>query len=266
MPGHTHIKNDTINLKKLINLNINLRYWKDIAKVLFGYFGYAWLCTPKVILSTCRKLLCWPAGKKETSLHVFCPSLPIDMHTYYFGNFGQAWLCTAKTIVSTCRKLWCLSQSQKYTSSFPSFSRYYILKNPAIWEPEFCQIWDWWWNINNISLHFRLFSGKTNDKIFQKNQQKLYFVAILGLFCPNLGKYEFSWKIGPCQFLELQLCTILQKIRKNYWPIPEKNAELTDWQTDRQTDRQRWFYRILCRIGLQQTKQNKKEIIICLTD
>ena len=29
-------------------------------------------------------------------------------------------------------------------------------------EPEFCQIWDWWWNINNnISFHFRLFPRKT---------------------------------------------------------------------------------------------------------
>ena len=236
MPGHTHIKNDTINLKKLINLNINLRYWKDIAKVLFGYFGYAWLCTPKVILSTCRKLLCWPAGKKETSLHVFCPSLPIDMHTYYFGNFGQAWLCTAKTIVSTCRKLRCLSQSQKYTSSFPSFSRYYILKNPAIWEPEFCQIWDWWLNINNISLHFRLFSGKTNDKIFLKKTTKTLFCSNFGSFLPKFGQI---WIFLENRTLSVFRTPTMYHLAKNQKKLMTHSWEKcrTDRLTDRQTDK-----------------------------
>ena len=48
---------------------------------------------------------------------------------------------------------------------------------------------------NTISLHFRLFSGKTNYKFFKKSK-KLYFRAILGPFCPNLGKNEVSWKNG----------------------------------------------------------------------
>ena len=51
------------------------------------------------------------------------------------------------------------------------FLRYYILKNPAISLADsiltqFCQIWNWWWNINNISFHFRLFPRKTK---FLKN-------------------------------------------------------------------------------------------------
>ena len=33
----------------------------------------------------------------------------------------------------TCGRLQCLSSCQKYTSSFTSFLRYYILKNPVIW-------------------------------------------------------------------------------------------------------------------------------------
>ena len=31
-----------------------------------GYFGHAWLCTPKVIQSNCRKPLCLSPGKKST--------------------------------------------------------------------------------------------------------------------------------------------------------------------------------------------------------
>ena len=38
-------------------------------------------------------------------------------------------------------------------------------------ELEFCQIWDWWWNINNnIGFYFRLFPRKTNDKTFLEIQ------------------------------------------------------------------------------------------------
>ena len=47
------------------------RFPRDIAKILqtycFGYFGHAWLLTPKKILSSCRKILCLPAGKKSTT-------------------------------------------------------------------------------------------------------------------------------------------------------------------------------------------------------
>ena len=39
---------------------------------------------------------------------------------------------------------------------------------PITQEPEFCQICNWWWNINNnISFYFELSPGKTNDKIFR---------------------------------------------------------------------------------------------------
>ena len=55
------------------------------------------------------------------------------MQTSFFIYFGDAWLRTPKMIISPCRKLPCLSASQKWTSSFTSFLRYYILKNPAIW-------------------------------------------------------------------------------------------------------------------------------------
>ena len=116
----------------------------------------------------------------------------------YFGYFGHAWLRTPKITISTCRKLW--FACQKCTSSFNSFLRYYILKNPAIylakefwpitWEPEFCQIWDWWWNMNNnISFHFSLFPRKNNDKNFQKIQKTLFW----HYFGPFLTKFRQKW-------------------------------------------------------------------------
>ena len=81
-----------------------------------------------------------------------------NMQTY-FGYFEQAWPHTPKMIVSTCRKLLMFICMPKRV--FWSITR----------ESEFCQIWDWWWNINNIS-HFRLFPGQTKDKFFQKNPKK----------------------------------------------------------------------------------------------
>ena len=115
-----------------------------------------------------------------------------DMQTSYFGYFGHAWWHTPKLIVSTCTRIWCLSACKKQTSSFTLILIYYILKNPAIWlavliwELEFCQIWDLWWNVNNnISFHFRLFPRKTKDKFFRKNPKRTYFGAILDPFYPN---------------------------------------------------------------------------------
>ena len=74
--------------------------------------------------------------------------------------------------------------------------------------------WDWWWNINNnISFHFRLFPRKTKLKIVQISK-KPYFGAILGPFCSNLDKKEFSWKNGSDIFLIFKLSTIVPKIKK----------------------------------------------------
>ena len=66
---------------------------------------------------------------------------------------------------------------------------------PITREPEFCQIRDWWRNINNnINFYLDYFQEKIL-KIFFKIPKKLFW-AILGNFCPNLGKNEFSWKKG----------------------------------------------------------------------
>ena len=94
-------------------------------------------------------------------------------------------------------------------------------------------MWDWWWNIrNNTFFNFRLFPRKTND-IFQQIYKTL-FRAILGPFCPNLGKNKIHWKKG----LSVYNCS-------NYVPSCQKSEKLmshtwekswtdvwTDWQID----------------------------------
>ena len=66
--------------------------------------------------------------------HPSCLSEDIgNIYKPYFGSLGHNWIHTPKIIVLTCRKLQCLSACQKQTSSFTSFLRYYILKNPATW-------------------------------------------------------------------------------------------------------------------------------------
>ena len=129
----------------------------------------------------------------------------------YFEYFGYAWLHTPKMIVSTCRRLWYLSSCQKYTSSFTSFLRYYILKNPVIWlagsilaitrDLEFYQIWDWWWNINNnISFYFRLFTRKTSVKIFKNTQKAIFLGTFCALFAQMWAKMKFPRKKSSVSF------------------------------------------------------------------
>ena len=49
---------------------------------------------------------------------------------------------------------------------------------------------------------------------FFKKSKKTYFGAILGPFCPNLGKNEFSFKKGLCQFLNIPIIYSFAKSQK----------------------------------------------------
>ena len=157
-------------------------------------------------------------------------------------------------MISTCRRLRWLSACQKYTSSFTSFLRYYILKNPAIWlagsilvitqEPEFYQIWDWWWNINNnISFQFRLFPRKTNDKMFQKIQKNL-FRGHFGPFLPKFGQkwiFQEKWVLSDLRYYNylplrqksektnLSFVRKMQNSRMDRWTntMPERDGQTT---------------------------------------
>ena len=70
------------------------------------------------------------------------------------------------------------------------------------------------------------YSRKINDKIFQKIQKIPILGAILGNFYPNMGKNDFSWKKGLCQFLNNPIIYMVKKIWKKEPPIPDKNAKL----------------------------------------
>ena len=177
--------------KSTAYFTISLRYCKVLQTYCFGHFENVWRHTPKGILSSCRKLSCLSTDKKIEILQRYA-----HFFLWFFGYFGHTWLHTSKMIVSTCRRLWCLSASLKHISSFTSFLRHYILKHPnwltAFWfitqEPGFCQIWDCWWNINNITIfHFRLSPGKTNDKNFQR---KIKTNLFWGQFWVFLSKFQ----------------------------------------------------------------------------
>ena len=120
-------------------------------------------------------------------------------------------------------------------------------------KPKICQVWDWWWNINNnIIFHFRSFQRKTNDKMFQKN-------PILGpfwtLFAQIWAKMNFPKKGALlCQHLNTPIIYYhaknLEKLMSYSWEKYRTEGR-TDRLTERWTDIQRWFYRTLLRTGLQ---------------
>ena len=66
--------------------------------------------------------------------------------------------------------------------------------------------------------------------------KKSYFCAILSPFCPNLGKNEFSWKKGLCQFLDIPIIYHRAKNqKKNVEPFLRKKP---NWRTDGRTSGQ----------------------------
>ena len=48
-----------------------LRYCKDMQASYFGYFGHVWICTLKIVISTCRKFQCFSTWQKQTSSFTF---------------------------------------------------------------------------------------------------------------------------------------------------------------------------------------------------
>ena len=79
-----------------------------------------------------------------------------------------------------------------------------------------------------------MFWGKTNDKIFQKIPKTLFW-GLFGLFFPNLGKNEFSWK--KWKFLNIP---IIYHHGKNQKKLMSHSLEkcIDDRRADGQMDRQ----------------------------
>ena len=124
-----------------------------------------------------------------------------------------------KVILSIYRKLLCLTAGAKNQFYPACFSGDRLTAFwPINWEPEFCWIWDWWWNINNnISFHFRLFSRKTFlnfNKFFKKFKKKLFW----GQFGPLLLKFGQMWisleKRAPSVFKYFNYLPSCQKSEK----------------------------------------------------
>ena len=122
-----------------------------------------------------------------------------DIQTSYYGYFEHTWLHTPKMIVSTCRRLRCLSVCQKQTSSIAFSLRYYILKNAAIWLADSilahnsrARILP---DVALLMISTRILVS-ISDYFQEKRMTKFFKESILGPFCPNLGRNEFSWKKG----------------------------------------------------------------------
>ena len=142
----------------------------------FGYFGHAWLCTPKLIVSTCRKLLmfiCMP--KINFIIHFFLEIIHFKESCNLIGqqHFGP------------------YLENQK-------FARYGICGEISITILVF------------ISDYFQ---EKLTSKFFEK-LKKHYFGSIMGHFFLDLGKNEFSWK-KVCQFLNVPIICHHAKNQKN---------------------------------------------------
>ena len=66
---------------------------------------------------------------------------------------------------------------------------------------------------NNISLHFRLCLGKTNNKSFLKNPKNFIWGHFGPFFCINCGNNDVPRKKGSVSFKRFQLSTIAQNVR-----------------------------------------------------
>ena len=135
----------------------------------------------------------------------------------------------------------------KRTSSFNSFTRYSILKNPAIWLADNILVHNsrtrifpdmgFVVNINNsISFQFRLFSIKKN-----------LFWGHSGSFLRKFGQKWIFLEKGLSVLKYSNHLPLFQKSEKNNEPFLRKcwtirqTGRQTDRQTDRRTNRQRCF-------------------------
>ena len=128
----TQTYNNSMNLKKpfififrqKINFILNV-FLEILQSCWFGYFGHAWLCTPKSNTINLQKTFLLIYRQKINFIfHIFMEILQRNLNFL----FRVPWVCLAmhtKIIVSHFRKLRCLS-------AFTSSLRYYILKNPPI--------------------------------------------------------------------------------------------------------------------------------------
>ena len=174
-----------------------------------------------------RNLSCLSAGKKSTSSFMFSLSYCKDLANLLL------WVLWAHLAMHTP-----YDSINLQTSLYTSFFRYFILKNPSIWLADSILAHNQRTRIlpdvglvvkyqSTISFHFRLFPGKTNNKIYKKipnlKYRKTLFWDHFGHFSPNLGKNEFPWKKELHQFLNIPITYHHAKNQKKLMSYPGRH-------------------------------------------
>ena len=117
--------------KSTSSFTFSLRYCKDIVNMLFWVLWAYLVKHTQSDTINLQKICGYLQAKNQ--LHFPCFAGVISkICKLILGTLGMHCYTHPKMTVSTCRRLQCLFGCQKYTS-FTSFLRYYILKNPAIW-------------------------------------------------------------------------------------------------------------------------------------
>ena len=111
-------------MQKINFITFHSWYIPKISHTHFEYFRCAWSSPPKMIVSTCSKLLMFICAKNQLHPSRLSWDIAKIVQTYHFGYFGHDWPCPPKLIASTCRKVRCLSACKKPTLSLPFFLRY----------------------------------------------------------------------------------------------------------------------------------------------
>ena len=121
---------------------------------VFWVLWHAWLHSPKMLVSSCRRLQCLSACKKSSFCTQFHHSL-LSYNITFLRILQFDWLAA----------FW-----------------------PITRDPKFFHIC--WWNINNnISFHFRLFPKKLTWQNVSKNPKTLFW----GNSAPFLHKFGKKW-------------------------------------------------------------------------
>ena len=163
---------------------------------------------------------------------------------YYRYTTFLLWVlraCLATKKISTCKKILMFISISKIhlvihfifeISYFKESCNLIRRKNfgQKLKKLHFARIWDCWLKTNkNFVVDY--FQGKLTTKLFKRNPKNV--ILFWDHFAQVLGKMDFPGKKGLSLFSNIPITYHhAKKIRKNYWPIPEKNDELTDGRTD----------------------------------
>ena len=154
MAGYAHpkryykVKENFLVYRQTKNQNPHSRlsggYCKDMQTSYFGYFGYACICTPKMVLSNCRKF--W----RLSACHKYTSSFTFSWDIKFWRTLQFDWLTA----------FW-----------------------PITREPDFYEIWEWR-EISITMLVFFLdyFLEKLMPNVFKKSLQKTILGPFPSLF------------------------------------------------------------------------------------